>query len=147
MKKSILVLAVSSLLISGAGLSSCSSPAEKVENAEGEVTEAKEDLKEAKEDYLLEVETFRKETAEKVALNNQSIAEFKARKALDKKEAKAEYDKKVKALEQKNTDMQKRLDDYQIDGKDNWEKFKIEYNHDMDELGKAFKDLTVKNVK
>ena len=50
MKKSILVLAVSSLLISGAGLSSCSSPAEKVENAEGEVTEAKEDLKEAKED-------------------------------------------------------------------------------------------------
>ena len=27
-----------------------------------------------------------------------------------------------------------------------WEKFKVEYNHDMDELGKAFKDLTVKNT-
>ena len=50
-------------------------------------------------------------------------------------------------MEQKNTDLKRRLDDYKQDGKENWEKFKIEFNRDMDELGKAFKDLTVKNVK
>ncbi len=42
--------------------------------------------------------------------------------------------------------MQK-MNDYKANGKENWEIFKKEFNHDMDELGKAFKDLTVKNVK
>ena len=43
--------------------------------------------------------------------------------------------------------MKKRLEDYKADSKDKWESFKTEFNHDMDELGSAFKDLTVKNTK
>ena len=39
------------------------------------------------------------------------------------------------------------MDEYNQEGKENWEKFKTEFSHDMDELGKAFKDLTVKNTK
>ena len=39
------------------------------------------------------------------------------------------------------------MDDYKADGKDKWETFKAEFSHDMDELGHAFKGLTVKNVK
>ena len=39
------------------------------------------------------------------------------------------------------------MDDYKVEGKDKWEKFKTEFSHDMDELGKGFKDLTVKNIK
>ena len=56
-------------------------------------------------------------------------------------------EKKIDELEQKNSELKKRLDDYKADGKEKWEKFKAEFSHDMDELGKAFKDLTVKNVK
>ena len=33
------------------------------------------------------------------------------------------------------------------ESKEDWEKFKVEFNHDMEELGNAFKDLTVKNTK
>ena len=29
----------------------------------------------------------------------------------------------------------------------NWESFKREFNHDMDEIGQALKDLTVDNKK
>ena len=50
-------------------------------------------------------------------------------------------------MEQKNTDMKKRMDEYKADGKEQWKKFKAEFSRDMDELGQAFKDLTVKNVK
>ena len=39
------------------------------------------------------------------------------------------------------------MDDYKETGKENWLIFKMEFNRDMDELGQAFKDLTVKNVK
>jgi ribonucleotide reductase alpha subunit len=34
-----------------------------------------------------------------------------------------------------------------LPNKDNWETFKTEFSRDMDELGNAFRDLTVKNTK
>ncbi|MBA3704367.1 MAG: peptidase M23, partial [Bacteroidetes bacterium] len=138
---------VTSVFITGAVFTSCSSPEKKVENAETGVLEANQDLDQANAEYLADVETYRKETAEKIAANNQSIAEFNARIENEKKEAKADYKKKIAELEQKNTDMQKRMDDYKVDGKDKWETFKAEFSHDMDQLGDAFKGLTVKNVK
>jgi len=43
--------------------------------------------------------------------------------------------------------MKKKLDDYQLEGKDKWNLFKTEFSHNMEELGKAFNDLTIKNTK
>ena len=133
------------VLFVGIGLISCNSSAEKVEKAETEVQEANENLVDAKAEYQADVEKFKAETALKIAENAQSIADFNARIASDKKEAKAEYKEKIAALELKNTDMQKKIADYKADGKDGWAKFKEEFNHDMDELGKALKDFTIKN--
>ena len=146
MKKSILTLTISAL-ITGAILTSCSSPEQKVENAENNVIEAKTDLNEANDEYLADVEKYKKETEEKIAANDKSIAEFNARKENQKKEVRDEYNKKIAELERKNSDMEKKMADYKVDGKENWEKFKAEFSRDMDELGKAFKDLTVNNVK
>jgi hypothetical protein len=73
--------------------------------------------------------------------------EFKTRIASDKKEAKADYNKRIAELEQKNSDMKKKLDDYKADGKDKWEQFKKDFSRDMDDLGNAFKDLTTKKTK
>lgn len=146
MKKSILVLLVFTV-ITGAIFTSCRTPAQKVENAQNNVTEANKDLDKANQEYLADIEKFRKETADKIAANDKSIAEFKARIENDKKDAKADYNKKIAELEQKNSDMKKKLDDYKAEGKESWEKFKTEFSHDMEELGNAFRDLTVKNVK
>jgi hypothetical protein len=96
---------------------------------------------------LEEIKDYRKVTADNIAANEQIIADFKVRIENEKKEAKADYLTKINALEVKNSDMRMRMDNYKEDGKDNWETFKTEFSHDMDELGKAFKDLTVKNVK
>ncbi len=49
-------------------------------------------------------------------------------------------------LENKNSDLKKKLSDFKDDDKDKWISFKEEFNHDMDELGLAFKNLTVENV-
>jgi hypothetical protein len=146
MKKSILILS-SFMFMTGVIITSCSSPAEKVANAQNDVKEASLDLAAAKEERRAEIEKFRKETAEKIAINEQNIADFKARKENEKQMAKDDYNKKINELEQKNSDMKKKMDDYQAEGAEQWEKFKTEFSHDMDELGKAFKDLTVTNVK
>jgi hypothetical protein len=42
--------------------------------------------------------------------------------------------------------LKKKLADYSEDGNEKWKTFKVEFNHDMSELGKAFSDLTVNNV-
>jgi len=146
MKKSILSLTLFTFL-TGAVFTSCNSSAEKLENAKNDVTEANKDLVEAEDAYLTDIENYKTSAREKTDANDKSIAEFKSRIANQKKEAKADYEKKIAELEQKNSDAKKKMDDYKADGKDKWELFKSEFNHDMEELGKAFKSLTVNDVK
>jgi len=63
MKKSILMLSAVTLLTS-AMVTSCNSPAKKVENAEENVAEANQELDKANEEYLSDVENYRHETNE-----------------------------------------------------------------------------------
>lgn len=144
MKKSIIVAA---LFVFTIIVGACSSPTEKVEEAKTDVVEANKELDEANAEYMADMAKYKIETAEKIAANEVIIKDFNARIASQKKDAQVEYKQKVAELEMKNSDMKKKMDDYKLDGKENWEKFKTEFNHDLDELGKAFKDLTVKNVK
>ncbi len=146
MKKTILAMAMCTFITS-AIITSCNNSSEKVENSQNKVQDAKKDLDNANQEYLKDVENFRKETGEKIVANDKSIAELKSKVEHVKKEAKADYNKKIAALEQKNNDMKKKLDEYKVEGKEKWEIFKIEFNSGMDELSSAFEDLTVKKVK
>jgi DNA replication protein DnaC len=145
-KRSIATMALGAL-IAGALVMGCNTSATKVENAQDNVTQAEKDLAKANEEYLADVEKYRQEAAVKIAANNQSIADFNARMANEKAEARADYKKKIDAIEQKNSDLKKKLEEYKAEGKDSWENFKSEFSRDMDELGTAFKNLTVKNSK
>lgn len=140
MKNSISMLMVSFFALSTI-FTSCTSPAQKVENAQNDVTEAEADLVQAQADYLTDVENYRMQKAEAIAANNQSIEEFNARIEQEKKAASADYKMKISELEQKNSDMKKRLDDYKTDTKEQWEAFKTEFNRDMDQLVVNLNDL------
>lgn len=146
MKTSILKLAIYTCL-SSAMLTGCSSSAEKVQEAKNDVNVANQELAKANEEYLKDIETYRKETADRIAANEKSVEEFNARINSKRIEVRAEYREKMTELQHKNSDYKKRIDDYKADGKENWEKFKKEFNHDMDELGNAFRDLMIQNTK
>lgn len=124
---------------------SCTSSSEKVENADANVTEAKQELAEAQSDYTKEVVVFKQETNEKITANEVVIADLKKRMSEVKKEEKATYIERIAELEKKNADLKIRMENYKEDGNDKWESFKREFNHDMDELGKSLNDLTVDN--
>ena len=146
MKKSMLILAACTC-IAGAMMTSCNTSATKVENARENVVKANQDLDQANREYLADVENYKKETAARIAANDQTISDLKASMAHEKRVVKAGYKKNVEELEQKNAEMKMKIEGYKVEGKDKWQIFKAEFSHDMDELGKAFKDLTVKNVK
>jgi uncharacterized protein YhaN len=144
MKKFIWPIAVS-FLFSGILFTSCNSPSQKVENAEANVEAAQKDLEKAQQEYLADVENYRRQTALKIQANNKSISDFNASVEAEKAEVKAAYKMKVAELEKKNNDLQLKLDGYKAENKDKWEAFKMEFNRDMDQLGTALKDLTVRN--
>lgn len=119
----------------------------KLENAKAAAAEAQEKLDEANEEYLADRKSFRQEIEILIAANEQSIEELKAKIASSKKEAKADYKMAVEELEQKNAEMENKLDAYQLTGKEQWDAFKVEFKRDMSELETAIKNLTVDNAK
>jgi septal ring factor EnvC (AmiA/AmiB activator) len=143
MKKSILILAVT-MFIAGAMFSGCQSSADKVQDARDNVETANQELDQAVKDSIRE---FKKESEAKISNYDQNIAELKAKIATMNKENKARYEKMLADLEQRNNLLKKKLADLKDDGVDQWAAFKREFNHDMDEIGKALKDLTIDNKK
>ncbi len=134
---------IGAAMIASVFVYSCNTPMQKVENADANVTEAKQNLAEAQYDYAVEVANFKKETVGKITSNEKIMADIKESMANDKKETKEAFQKQITALEQKNADLKNRIDEYKEDGSEKWQLFKREFNHDMDELGKSLKDFLV----
>lgn len=149
--KNTLLMSAAIVMMAGTVLTSCQSSAKKVENAQENVQDAKDNVDVANQELnqvlIDSIQQFKMESDEKINNNEKKIAEFKARIAQEKKENRANYEKKLAELEQKNSDMKMKLAGYNEKSQEKWTAFKIEFNHDMDELGQAFKDLTVKNTK
>lgn len=145
MKTPILTLALTALTTATI-LSSCTSAADQVKIEQENVITANEKLTDAENEYYAEIAEYKKANLEKIAANEKSIAEFKARIASDKKDAKDDYNERIAELDKQNSDLKKKMDEYEESGKENWAEFKKEFNHDMEELGKAFNDFTHKNT-
>ncbi|WP_353483354.1 hypothetical protein [Haliscomenobacter sp.] len=157
MKKSIFNLAIPITLFAALLFTGCQSPAQKVDNAETNVNDANQNLKDAKADEMVankkavaaeEWKAFRAETEIKIKDNEARITELRAKKKTTGKTLDAAYTQRIDTLEQKNLDMRTMMDDYESTNiSSDWEEFKREFNHDMEELGMALKNLTVSNKK
>lgn len=147
MRKSIITLSIIAIVAGAISTSAAQEPDKKSEKARENIKEGKKDLKIAQKDSVTEFKKFKKESEEKIAANEKSIVDFKTKIAKEKKETRAANEKKIAKLEQKNVELKKKLESYKEGDKEKWDKFKTEFNHDMDELGKALKDFMVKNTK
>jgi|SRR5579859_4599482 len=146
MKNRILAFALTGA-IAMVGLSAIAQENKKASNARKEVASSKRDLKEAKIDSAADFQRFKKEAEVKIRENQMKITELKAKKSDDSREIRQKYDKKVLALEQKNNELRSKIKKSDGTKPDMWTSFKREFNHDMEELGRAFKDLGVNNTK
>lgn len=126
-------------------LTSCDNAAQKVVKAEENVVDAEKELQTAEEEYLADVEQYKQLSAEKIAANERSIAEFNARIEKEKSDVKTAYKTKIKELELKNSDLKRKMDDYKVEGKDKWELFKTEFGKDMDNLSESITNFVKKS--
>lgn len=135
-------------ILSSSVIISCSEPTEKkVEEAKENVVNANEELDAARADYQEDSEHYKQETAARIEANNKLIADIRVSAETAKKEMKADYQKQVNELEEKNEKLKVKMNEFKYESKAQWEQFKTEFNRDMDELGTALKNLTVDNKK
>jgi len=153
MKNVIFIFIAVLALAAGTFVSSCDTPAQKVDNAETNLNDAKQDLRDAKSDANSEARkaamaeewrAFKSEAELKIKANETRIAELKSKMKNSGKTADALYEKSIDALEQRNKALEARIDAYGR-GQSDWDSFKREFNHDMDGLGQAFSDLATNN--
>jgi chromosome segregation ATPase len=146
MKKGIYAFAFS-VLTAGIAFTSCESKEKKVEDAQENVQNAKEELKDAKNEVNAEYPAYRKDMDDRINQNEKRISELREKvnkpgeKPLDNARR-----QRIDDLEKKNSELRSRLYGYEKERGD-WESFKREFNHDMDELGNAFNDLGKDNTK
>jgi|SRR5690606_29880236 len=145
MKKSMLLLAGIACCTSMI-LWSCSTPTQSVEEAEEVVVEAKQELKDSKQEYLEDVHNFKRIVQAKIESNNKSISDLKAKLKDEKKEVRADAEKKIAALSERNSELKQKIENYEAAGEEQWWEFKTQFNRDMDELVKEFKELTERNI-
>jgi len=154
MKKIILAFTVSTFMVGGM-MTSCKSNSEKESDAETNVTEANQNLDQVKEEVKLDAatkatdeewQTFKEETQASISANEMRIADLK--KALYKSGTTFDtnYEKSIKALEEKNKELKMRVSNYE-NNKTDWESFKREFSSDLNGLNEAFKNMTVNNKK
>ncbi len=128
--------------MAGTLLTGCTKTTEqKVQNAKGNVGDAKQELKDARTEYLVEWQTFKRESELAIAANEKRIDAFKEKMETAGAKSKAKYSKDVAALEQRNRDLKKKLEDYKDEGQSKWEEFKVNFKHDMDGIGKTMTDI------
>lgn len=87
---------------------------------------------------------FKADAEAKIEANEKRIAELKVKlkkpgKLLDKV-----YEERIEALQERNRNLRLKITGYESN-KTDWDKFKEEFNHDMDELGKAIGDIFTDN--
>jgi hypothetical protein len=143
--KTVVFKSLLSIILGGFILTSCQSLGNKKDKAQLKLEEKAKKLKEAKQLQILaindSIKLFRKEALVKIEANEKQIIDFKAKITTKKKESKAEYEKKLNALEQKNTALKLKLNTLKAEGIEKWTPYKFDFNNDLNELSDALKDF------
>ena len=90
---------------------------------------------------------FRQSIQADIESNKLQIEQLRKEKVKAKAAAIEERNKRIEELREQNDKLEARIKEYKSNSRENWLEFKREFKNDMDELGKAFKDLGKDNVK
>ena len=143
MKNRFYSLAVTMLLFAGTVITSCNTG-----NRQNKTNENVEDVQQQQQIVATPEEwaEFKSESERKIMENEARIQELKQKMMEPGVGLDSLRQNRIERLEEKNNELRVKIRTYENDQSD-WESFKREFNHDMDEIGDAFKDLTIDNKK
>jgi hypothetical protein len=128
-------------------ISSCKAPEKKESGENGVLSEIKEGAAEVMQEVQVELDQLKKEAYDQIASNKKVLEDLKSRSMQVKGDVKAELESKIADLEKRNRDLEQKIEAFGGKSMEDWKSFKAEFKRDMDELGNAFRNLSVKNIK
>ena len=144
MKKKIVGLAMTGVMVM-TGLVAFGQANKSTTAGREDLKTTQENLNEAQQDSAADYYKFRKEAEMKIKDNELKIAVLKSRKAEATKTIQEDYNMRVAAVVKKNNALRTKIRISSHTKTDKWSSFKREFNHDMNELGLAIKDIGVDN--
>lgn len=112
---------------------------DKQEQTKTETTE-KQKVETTRVATIEEWQQFKTDAEQRLAVNEQKIADLKKQLNKPGKLFDKMYENRIAKLEEQNRTLRMKISAYEKDQTD-WEVFKREFNHDMDELGKAINNV------
>lgn len=114
---------------------------DKLKRAKKEVKDAKYKLNMALAETINKIESKKKEIKE---TQSNLINDSETHSVLNIEKIKLKYDEAIVGLELKKNKIKKEIEEYKIEGAENWDSFKHKLNHELEELGTAFKGFVTK---
>lgn len=150
MKSPIMKSLLLAAMVSIAVVSCNNSPKEKEEDlneAKDEVVDAKADLAESTLDSISDFNKYKESIEIKLTENESVIAELKAKDNSNNKSTQELFVKQLDKLELKNAELKSKLENYREGPEQKWELFKVDFNKDVDDLGKSISNMAERNMK
>lgn len=136
MKSSTFVITIFAAMFAFTALS-CDRPSNDMERAQTDVIEAERDLEIAQTEIEAEVQVYRQETASDIRDNNLAIANIKQRIENEDQESRATHHTRIAELEEENSDLKRKIDNYRISDRNHWDSFRNDFSSSMDNLGNS----------
>ncbi len=150
MKTPILKLVLLAAIVSMIYISCNNSPKAKEENlneAKDEVVDAKADLVESTKDSINDFKKYKESIEKKLVENDKVIADLKSKNNSKDISTKELYVNQLDKLEKKNAELKHKIEDYKEGPEQKWELFKVDFNKDVDDLGKSISNMAQRNMK
>jgi len=150
MKVTIFKITVLASVVGFAVVSCNNSPKEKeddLNDAKTEVINAKADLAQAKYDSIKDYTTYKESITKKLVENEKVITELKSKINSSDKATNDLYWQQLDKLEKRNAELKHKIEDYKQGPQQQWELFKVDFNKNIDDLGKSISNMAERNMK
>ena len=132
-------------------ISSCNkSPKAKeaeLNEAKQEVENAEVDLDEAKTDSVYAFNKYKSSIQIKLVENEKVITDLKAKIKDKERKTQTLYYRQLENLQIKNTELKLKIENYKQGPTQKWELFKVDFNNELDDLGKSISNTAKNNMK
>ena len=150
MKTPILKLVILAAIVGMVYISCNNSPKEKEEDlnkAKDEVVDAKADLATSTRDSINDFNKYKESIEKKLVENDKVIADLKSKNTSKDKSTHELYVQELDKLEMKNAELKLKIEDYKQGPEQKWELFQVDFNKDVDNLGKSISNMAQRNMK
>lgn len=120
---------------------------EDVKEATQDLIDAEADLDQAEYDSISDFNTF-KESIQLKLVENQKVIDDLKLKITSKGKVERDIDEvEINKLEKRNTDLRLKIENYKQGPEQKWELFKVDFNNELDDLGKSISEMADRNKK